>query len=335
MPSYYIRITVLSNYGNPDRISCSEIDILDSTNRAILVRDIQFEPPIHHYESPIHLVNSSLIKEEGDKEWSAKWEGVPFTIQLMVKTNEIPTNLRIWNSRMKTDECIKDVKVTLGEVFLRDATVPNNFGFIISLKTNSDLEKIQYVPGKLMRNHDDTAADRFGELPIRRASKLTIGIIETWEDSEFVGLNALKIVSIAGKVLSLDKDVSNIESVNCDVVSAPHHLFRADTHTASVGDIWVARKIPGLVPEISIEFKEPVRLSMITLSNALVRDFMQDFSAKKIRVSVDSIPVFYGTLKRAFSADEMEKSIKSIYFTDAPQLRRKAKVALMSTKLKL
>lgn len=333
MPSYYISITVLNNYGNPTCIGCGEIDILDAQNRPIPVRSINFEPPMHHFESPNNLVNSTLIKEEGDKEWSAEWKGVPFTIQLMVKSNEVPSHLRIWNSRMKTNQCIKDVEVKLGEIYVREATVPNNFGFVISLKTDTDIETIQQEPGTPIRNHDDTAADYFGEFPIRRASKLTIGIIETWEPSEFVGLNALKIVSVGGKVLSLDRDIQSLESINCDIVSAPQRLFRSDIHASTVGDIWVARKFPNLVPEVTVDFKDPVRIALIAIYNPVVRDYMQDFSAKKIRVSVDSVPVFYGNVKRALSTDAMEKGAKLIYFTDSPTIRRKAKNALFDAKM--
>lgn len=324
---YIITVEIVSNYGHQSEICCSEIDILDMESRPIPVIEIQFVPQANHLTSPENLINGSLIKSDGQPEWSCEFNHPGQKILLKVQDRNPPASLRIWNSRSHGEKCIKEILISVGTAFVTKAEIPQKFGTIISLeRINKFGEKITESPFFKLDEDDVSVADKYGEIGVRTVREIKLEIVETFAKQEFVGLNCIEFFTVGGRRLNLDNDISKIDVENLNVVSAPQRLIRSYCTTTAIGDMWVARRTNEETPYVSIVFKHPIALAAIKFWNATVQNYMEDFGVKKIIMHFDGKAAYSGRLKQSLpNTENLDKYTTVVWFTDIPHIRGKVK----------
>ncbi|OHT17270.1 hypothetical protein TRFO_41154 [Tritrichomonas foetus] len=328
LSSFYITLKIESNYGHPEKIGFSEIDILDSKNHPIVITNVEFEPSKEIQMDDITFVNSSLIKESETQEFSDVWKG-DLKIEFRVEAEVAPSNIRIWNSKETDGRCIKDVKIYSGDEFIAEATIPENFGQIISIhKMKSITGNKSAVSYMALRNNliDEQAVDAFGNIPIKPTKQIKIVLMETFETTEFIGLESLEIFSFSGKSLQLESEISEIVTANVKPVSAISKLIRSrDNKLRSVGDMWTATKLEDShdYPYLIIKLKYPIPIALIRIWNIPDSEYMPNFGVRKIKVLFDNIPMLMTKLKRGSE----NKNVKNSYwFTDITPIKMKIRM---------
>ena len=334
---FIIKIEILSNYGHPDEISLSEIDILDQNNAAIYIEDIRFIPQITHKTSPQFLINSCLMKENVDLEWCANWDHNPFSILLVVSSPSQPSSLRIWNSQRTNGSNVQEIKIYDGYTYLTSYTIPESFGSIISLKSVKESSKTlnEFI------NHDEElkqvntlideiAVDDYGEIPILLIESIRIEILETINpSSRNIGINALEFYYPSGKQMNYKNEISHIDIENIEALSSPHRLFRPNrSFYSEFQDGFIASKISQfLSPKITIFFRWPLPICLFVLSNLKFQHSNEkDCGIKKLKIVINSkgkeINSFIGTIGNVFN-NEINENQNLFWFIDSKPIRMK------------
>lgn len=315
---FCVRIRIISNYGDPNYVTCSEIDVLDSESKHISILSTVFDPPQKVNSSS--LTNGILIKSKSEDEWVGVWNPNGITIELTVASLNTPTALRIWNGRDHSAKNIKEISISIGETHVNNAVIPQDFGIVIFL----DVDKPDVVfaeKPKIKIPPEYSVADVFGEVPVMPCKEMKIEFLSGYSNTQFMGLNAMEIFLCNGKRLNLRNDVKKMTIENANIMSAPQRLFRSNRATMDMSDMFLLKTDPN--PEntasLNIIFVKPIPLALIRFWNFNSTDCEVDLSIKNIRISLDNIQVFWGRIKRSNGMiTKMEQYVHDVWLTDVP-----------------
>lgn len=152
---YLLTIQFISNWGHPNIISCSEIDILGKDRTPlpkVSISEYVHKDP-NRYEEPNTntdvnpqnlnlLCNHFLIKETKEGSWCSNWKPKskkPFLLNINITSNEHPEYIRIWNSKFLPESNIRFFRVFYDMQVIAEGEVPINF--CVVTKLHSDIIK--------------------------------------------------------------------------------------------------------------------------------------------------------------------------------------------------
>ena len=332
--TYMIKIEIQSNYGNENEISCSEIDVLDDHNRLLHIDDIRFMPQINHKTSPQFLINSCLIKESSDLEWTAIWNHTPFSILLVITSSQKPSSLRIWNSQRKDGANIQSIKIYNGYTYLTSVTIPMNFGSVISL---SALEKSPqacpdlFILQETSKLIDEVAVDCYGEIPLLLIESVRVEILETINSiSRYVGLNAVEFYYPSGKQMNYQNEISHVHVEHMEALSSPQRLFRSNrSASTNLGNgFFGAKRSHTYYPAITIYFRWPLPICLFILANAQVMNISdKEIGIKKMKITAHSkgkdIIYYFGYFGNNKYNPQTDEIQKYVWFVDSAPIQAK------------
>lgn len=330
--TYYVQVIFNTNYGNDSIIGCSEIDILDSSYKALLITSIELESRQHETVSIPHtsskginpqfenLVNSNLIKDSQMDEWSTEWTGQPLKFLIKLESDKPPTSIRIWNSREKDHRGVKDVQIFANKQFIASSQIPEGFGKIIVFNQKDDVAdtvfKAPYHSHQHMQTH--VINDQYGDVPVYLTKKIKIDLLDTFEPSPVVGLKLIEIITFSGKKVTID-DLQTFDVINIKIDSAPQRLIPKSQQMQFIEETWFAHKIPETIPQIVLTLNEPMSIALIKIHNVSKTPNSPNCGVKKAQIFFDNQRVFIGKLKRS---NEQTTRPTRIWFVDVPEIKR-------------
>ncbi|XP_053593533.1 katanin-interacting protein [Microplitis demolitor] len=139
------------------------------------------------------------------------------------------------------------------------------------------------------------------ELP--SGESLTIDILSTWGDKNFVGLNGIEIFSSTGKtpiVTKISSDCSNTAIENPDDKNNPiDNLINGVYRTKNDSDIWLIPFHKGDHHCIYMTFAESIKIGLIRIWNYNKSRIHSYQGAKHVVIKLDNIIIFDGEIARA------------------------------------
>lgn len=342
--TYYLQVIFLSNYGNESIIGCSEIDVLDSDYKVLIVDSIGFDDQQHktgNDDDPLSLlkakhkndsippylstlVNSSMIKDADTQEWSAPWTGNPIHFNIKVRSDKLPASIRIWNSRETDHRSVKNVKIYAGGSFIASGIIPEGFGGIISLEQSKAIQKDVFsVP--FPRPETKSFSDKYGEVPNKATKVLKFHLFESFDKSEYIGLDSVEIVSTDFEIVTLN-DIKSITYENINFLTAPHRLINNKSSNSSgyrnIEQMWYGCMNHQGTPQITITFKKAISILLIRIDNIPTQINGDNFGASKISILFDNEIVAASPLRKR---TEKHHKPTEFWFTDVPDLKQKAR----------
>ncbi|OHT02132.1 hypothetical protein TRFO_30894 [Tritrichomonas foetus] len=327
LKTYIIQLKIISNYGEPNKLSISELDILDEHSRQIEILKVKFDPPdnLSNTAPTELLVNSDIIKTENKPEWSTNFAKLGFSILLYVQCVNSPCYLRIWNGRDKNDSNVKDVMVTVGDVIVSRTTISKDFGQVIRLSKKelptAQLSEIDNMYDKRIVN--PALIDKFGELSYEMVKEISFTLLENFDNSSYYCLNGIDLFDFNGEVVSTEEFIKTATVKNVELVSTVHRLFRPNKNTKDISEMFICKNTSGNKPEIVIEFYKPCTISMIRIWNGNSDEYDNGVSRIQITVNQNNSIWRRKIKKSKGKVPGMKEFVTKIWLTDVPSLRKK------------
>lgn len=303
MDVYNISIKILSNYGDPNSITCSEIDFLDKSYRLIPVIKIEVEPRGIEYTSLDSLTNGTFVGDQDTLEWSAAWDGRPVILKITITSDSPPSYVRIWNGSKCGPNNIKEVAIEIGKEYVTSAIVPQNLGVNVSLKANNT-EALKEKPVPVIPVWY-SISDMHGSIPLFPVSTIIIDFLEGVHDC-YVGLNKIEFLTPQGRKLKLFKDIKCISWEGGEMVTAPQRLFAR----SAIEEFWIG-KISANMLNLIVQLEHPTKIALIRLWGPSDREF----AIRRARIRLDGRIVWTGQL--SFKSEPFKK----IWLTDVPEIK--------------
>ena len=190
---YQLNIHFASNWGHPNLITCSEIDILgkDKTPlQKVSISEYIPKDPNNADEPYIYsnlnsqffdrMCNHILIKETKDDSWYSNWNPkskIPLILNINIISKERPEYIRIWNSKYLPESNLRNFTVHYERQIVGQGEVPINF--CVVTKLNSEI--IKPVPIAIPPLCDPTTLEQIQEhhkypIPQKKSNIINFGI---------------------------------------------------------------------------------------------------------------------------------------------------------------
>ena len=330
---FEIQIHLISNWGDENEITVSEIDFLNSLKVPMKVLNVEPEADkmtelLVEYKK---LSNGLLIKENENHKWKHEWspEHCPITINFTVEGTRPPEYIRIWNTKETGSRNLRQIAVFYHEKLVARAEVPEKLGIVYPLK----LEGLPVMPSleelfmKCSLPTQNRVIDSYGQAPLDKFSTIVIRIFSPYEQqSKFVGLNALELITNDGSSIT-ENEIESICIQDGNNVRSPFNLFKKDKYSLDSDEMWLAERSEDKSIDLIIQLKKAACIVLVRFWNYNYGSEAKLISASHIGLYMDSkqfslrrIKPGNGTLKN------INESVTDIWLTDVKQIRENKKI---------
>jgi len=270
---YRISLHILSNWGHPGLVTCSEIDILGEDRVPIQNVNIIAECKLYQNQLLTSLNNKQLMKKSFQDQWSEEWDSnntPPLILHFDVVSTTPPHFVRIWNSNNLPSANVKDISVMIDNTFIASKEVPKDFGCIISLSTSA-LPIIAKVEQSILTNNveiNERKSDDYGIVPIQKCRKISFVLFENHcgDNSDF-GLNGIELFTDSAEKIT-KKDIMSIEITDGTGITSPYLLCKNNNQTIHLSDMLQIRSDYTSVPvKVTISLYEKTRIVLARIWN--------------------------------------------------------------------
>lgn len=330
MKSHTIKIRIISNYGDKEKLCCSEIDVLGSNKTQLAITKLELQPIKQHQNELLKLINGKLIKEDINDLWSVKWPPEPplkaYDLVFIVHTfdDDIIDSIRIWPNTVEPDANIKRVTVVLDKKVCFMGDIPKDFGQVIDLHPDDSQVNCSKSIRELFENPTQVV-DKFGILPFKPASSIEFVILGAYASTEKYGLSKIYLFDHKGDWLDL-KGRSLIEVLHSgDEPPDPYMLFTDPDEKVPIGQSkkhFVAEYTPK--SKIRVRFQDPIIISNIVIITMKPVIGPIDIAIKNLKIVQDGICIWTGRLRHDIQMDETEREWTTlINLYDNEEVRQK------------
>jgi len=283
---YNVRVVIFSNYGDPNYVKCSEIDIFDVNNNKVDVFNVTVDSDEEEVPAQ-NLTNGEYNSSDRKNDWYCKWLGKPITIVFSVSCRDKLGYLRIWNGVENPEQNMKDIQICVGDRFIVNKTVPQNIGTNISIKAEEEIQ-LEYCLKKQAKRYCDFYKDGYGEIPNIVAHTIDIDLYG--EKDTFVGLNQIEIFDSKGHRIRPDGKEITISTEGFRSMFTAMNLFKENKNTCDYTEMWSAA-IMGSYGTLRITFNIETAISFISVfnHNSCYPETMYQSSKARIRINGDTI----------------------------------------------
>ena len=336
--SYEISIRILSNYGDRETVTLSEIDILQENGLAVHDMVVSLENKLPSNNKQDFLCNNCIIKSSRDEMWEEKWDFVnngPLVLKVQFKAYNPPKILRLFNSRVGGESNAKDVAIYVGDDFVVNGVVPIDFGVTLSLEKNS-IPMIA-VPQKETKPQEEERhflLDEYGALPIPEVKDIELTVFSSLKNPDYVGLNCIEFFDEEGEPIPYSR-VMSMEVIDGMNISSPYKLLKLVRRTMEMDDMWVAKK--GSLPlTLKITFTEKMCVSMIRIWNFNGSEQSDSLGVRNAQIMINSkTKVWTGRVKRAKGTTSfITEGVTDIWLSEKSALKNKSKTIELVTSRK-
>lgn len=311
---------LMSTWGQSDTMSLSEIDVLNEARQVLPVLDVKSFP--FDSSNPEKLVDQNLIKKDNDSCWKTKFDKTKGAIIIItVDATTEPCFVRIWNNQKDPVSSVKTFEIYINKEYITGGDLPQNFGQIVSLyqaKQSPALKSTQDIQQLLQMFEEEKPApsefltDMHGQLPTKLISKITIVFLKTHDGSPLVGLNAIQLYDLDGKLI----DIFDNAVISTNQIKSQNNLRSLFTDNAARSDpekMWKGIILNIDKPSITITFTHKIYLGSIKIYNYNGSGEECGCGANKIRVEIDDKLVYTGAIKKCTgSRFNVEDNVKLI-----------------------
>ena len=314
---YEVRITFLSNYGDPNRIRCSAFGFFQKNDIVMKVYKCRMDTS-HAIQPLSNMFQGQLVKDSESEDWVAPFDGSPIQTTVFVQGTEPPEYIRAWNSRFYPNENAKEITIHVGGQFANRICLPIQFGVNISTKINQTFLLPLKVIGEPRMRKGLFGNDLYGEMPTRGFNEIRLEITEFDMTSNVCGLNHIEIIGANGKKLILGSEIKSVVSEGCTDITSPALLLKKDKKTSDFTQMWCATREADVV---SLIFKlDPlVGISAIRIYNHNANEQENRCCVKRGRVLCDGDCVWRGKIREADGiAIDVSKYATNVFISDLP-----------------
>ena len=321
--NYEIRIRIISNHGNQNFVTSSEIDILDEnqvslTNVSVGINDQNED------EEAKKLINQQIIKSNVKETWVHSWPlsaNEDLDIVFSLRSSAKPVYVRFFPSSFIPDANIKEVSILLNREVAYSGSISSSFCTIATLfydksKFTTNLE--MYIKGDTPGSHY-ILRDEHGILPFEKTTSVSISVIEGYTENNTFGIRKIAFFDTNGERISYDQ--FDVSLVNISTISKPKNMFR-DKPTEITDEPWQGTFHEN--NEIVVNFKKATPIAAIGILMPSIITTEVEIGAKKLMIKVNGLLQWVGK----FSADnfscDMKNSNRSkiVYLTNHRETRK-------------
>ena len=331
---YDIQVHFLANWGDPNEITVSEIDFLNSNKIPMKVHNItnMSENKSHMNTNEIRKIsNGLLIKENEQHKWKHEWceDHSPIIINFVVAGTRPPEYIRVWNTYETKSRNLKQIAVFFQEKLVARANVPETLGIIHPLK----LEGLPMMPSleELYLKHpvenENRVKDDYGGLPLDSFSTIVVRIFTPFDaNSTLVGMNGIEFINEDGSVIT-DNEIESICIQGGNNMQTPFNLFKSDKLTLSEGKMWIAERTVNKSVDLVIQLKKQYKIVFVRMWNYNCGPESKKMGASHIGLYMDSKQFSLRRLKAGNGTlQNINESITDIWLTDIKQIRESPKI---------
>ncbi|OHS92854.1 hypothetical protein TRFO_12212 [Tritrichomonas foetus] len=322
-------ITIKSNWGNPEKLSLSSINLLDHDRKIINIMSISSMPNI--LTDLEQIVSYNLVKTNNNDIWCIPWPQPNGNISIILKVsaNDYPEYVRIWNPTTDTDCSVRDVHIYNGTEKVFSGEAPKGFGidFAIASSQNeqSNFERceskevLQQLFPELIPERG--VNDAYGKYPLNSINSVTLEITKTWSSEKNIGINGFDIYDIDHKKVLLSK-ISNIIIEGCSSFSDPDNLFKKSHETVDFTQMFMAETHWTETPKIIFHFEEPIKIVKIRIWNFNADNRNLKFGLRTFNIRFDDKIMYTGKMKMGTGKlASIGYNTSIFWFIDVPRIR--------------
>ncbi|CAD6184310.1 unnamed protein product [Caenorhabditis auriculariae] len=301
-----LQLELASNWGIPDLIGLTSVEILGAGNRLIDMKDTAITVSGGNGENIRKLFNGKNLTRCAEEMWLSEFDpkkAVTITIQfpkpVFVKA------LSFWNYNASSELSYAGVKLI--HVYINGKMVIGHF----LLRKAIGNVFFDFVQDILLENHS-----RINSVAPRPTTR-TIGgfvfqlrLLSTWGDEFYIGLNGIEMYNRHGELLRL-KQHTFPESVNIlpSIVDDPRrseNLIDGVNDTDRPSHMWLTPLLPNRCARIFLVFDTPTYISRLVVYN-----YRKNFErgVRHITASIDDIIVFSGEVPQSSAAETAKLEI--------------------------
>jgi hypothetical protein len=324
-------IRILSNHGNENLLSLSEIDVLTTNHAAAAVIKVEVVGEYRPNPRLAYLVDREFTKRDESKMWRHDWPPQPpaSTVDLLftIECNDRIESMRFWPDVVDPTRNPKKVTVYLDDTPVYTGDIDHELASVISLDKPVEPELLPDVKELICSQLDSSERnirDPEGHvIPSPEFSKLEIQILDTYVTSHTFALSMIRVHDIEGHLFNFAAENVAFTARNCGACSDVTQLFaRKACNPAHGFDPWRGT-IGDDVPTITARFEAPIRALAIEIVNVDPTEEDDDLLSEKAQVLLDNQSFWVGTLNRRTPLSTDERPNSTYVFTAiTPEIRR-------------
>lgn len=318
---YRVTLSLESNWGDPNLITCSEIDLL--TRDRVPIENMKIVPDNDRYLSKnlSLLTNHKMIKSDMKEAWSTKWwkNHPPIVLQLVCNSDHPPEFIRIWNGKYESAAHVRKFTVYIENNFVCTGEAPYEFGVVLLIKSNDFKIKPQFDLASIdTKTQVIMEIDKYGVMAVPSYQRLVFKILGTYTDENYsAGLNCIEFFGSDGKPIPFSA-VRGLSVQQCNNLSSPYKLLKPKRRTMELADMWICQKTSANdIPTLIVDLVKPYKIVMIRIWNFNAAEGHDDIGIKKLRIECNDKPIWVGRLNAAKGMiSKIVEGVTDIWLTD-------------------
>lgn len=329
LKTYNITIHCLSTWGDTQRVTVSEIDILDEKRQPLPVVRVHTLPET---DNSSRICDGTLIKNKVEDCWYARMMNdrgaiISIDIESMVK----PFYIRLWNNQIDKDHSLKTFEVFVDTVFIYKGDLDNKFGQIIALSKTKEQDEAESNIHELIKEMSPEIekippqfVDRYGPYPMKKVDRIEFLIMDTYNGMESIGINAMQFFDMEGN------QITPPENTSISLIGIQSQTPFSKTITKSPEDSEIINQFYGDILDpvnvrIIIDFHKKLTISAVRIYNYNASGQECKQSIKRLKLIVWDQIVWVGSCKKGQGRKiDVGEFCTTIYFT--PIIRKPSKI---------
>lgn len=200
-----VTVILLTNWGKPNLIGLTSIDIIDPTNESIPIQSIEYQnPDIFPSTKLMNIINSEKVTTHPEDMWSEHYTLDPIIVNINLEQVSLVAGIRFWNY---------NPSIELSYAGVKQVSIVINKQAIVNRFDNSTVFMLRRAPGNLHYNfcqeinffESDKSESGCGfenglgreehyDCPnLPQGFVFQVLIFSTYGDSYYVGLNGIQL----------------------------------------------------------------------------------------------------------------------------------------------
>ena len=310
-------IRILSNWGDENLISCSDILFLDDRHKSLPILSIQAEPIEINKTNLKNMFNGLMCKNNLNDCWISSWNHLnPIEITIITTNSGPISQIRFFNSSVQGKTAIKEIEVLINDILLWKGEISIDFGVVANLDKNkfSLIEKSKKIAPEIIYKRN-LSLDNFGLIPQCCFSKFKIFFLNNYGHPIHYGLNYLSFFDNKGNIIK--RSLITLSLNNIEIITDATNLIQ-DKKNFNDNDQFVFSKTnDNILSFIEIIFNEPILIGGIIINNYSNKSFSIDISIKDIKIIANEKFIYWiGRLKKFKLNSNNDLTNEIIYFSD-------------------
>lgn len=318
-------VRMLSNWGDPDYISCSEIALLDLQHSRLSITSAtthskKFDVDLYKLYGGTIMADSifDFWKVEYDPEY-------PVEIELKTDSPMPIENIRFFNSKNQGTSAVKTIEILLNGALCWKGDVSSDFGIIAKLDVNKyvDCPVVLNVPPYVARRLK-LYKDPFGSVPQNIGKKIEISFLSNYGNENTTGICNITLYDATGDIIPR-KDVK-VTLCGSLVTTTIDNVIMDKIDYIQNEENQILFKNSQITPKITICVSKPHVIGVLIIRICCVPELPVDLCARVTKIIIDGRVNWVGKLPCGTGCkSDQEKAYKKIYISEPNHRFKKIK----------